>query len=434
MKKIVVWLMSLLMVFSAVPVYAQESTDSTDDVKVVDAAYSYTPTDDDGNATGETVYTLSAIKRDYDQKIEIPVREHYIVLESQTTDLSDITAEMDPDSDGGLAKKDISVTVTQKAQKQARLEVTFANDKVTTTLNDKAGILIKKDGKTIKRLPFSYSTPALTDEHDAPKFHTLSAWSGKTQYDQDGDQFKLSGTVDVYKKDSRISYTYQSLGTYGVKNFLLNSSDYFTFTNGKTTIAAKNGNPGQKNTVTLKCTSAYLKALKKMMAEEFCKNKTATGIFVFDDIAVEYKTVAGNKYENGIGDNGQGCVIGGSMDPIYLGHYATVKPVGKAKIKSYKKGKTSIKLKWNKLSTPVSGYMIYRSTKKSSGYKKVKTVSSKTTSYTDKGLKKGKTYYYKLRPYRTVTYTYKTSKNKTKKLSRKAYGSYTDVKKIKTKK
>ena len=68
------------------------------------------------------------------------------------------------------------------------------------------------------------------------------------------------------------------------------------------------------------------------------------------------------------------------MDPIYLGFYATVKPAGKVKITSYKKTKRTIKLKWKKLSTPVSGYMIYRSTRKSSGYKKIKTVSSKTRS------------------------------------------------------
>ena len=126
-------------------------------------------------------------------------------------------------------------------------------------------------------------------------------------------------------------------------------------------------------------------------------------------------------------------MIGGAMDPIYLGFYATVKPAGKVKITSYKKTKRTIKLKWKKLSTPVSGYMIYRSTRKSSGYKKIKTVSSKTSSYTNKRLKRGKTYYYKIRPYRTVKYSYKTSKKKTKTLSRKAYGSYGYVKKIKTK-
>lgn len=435
MKKIVMIMMSLVLAFSGIPVYAQEGTY---DIKVECNKLSendvpYIPVDEEGKE-GEPVYTLSAQKRGYDQKIELPLPRCF-TLTSEDTDLSDITVEMDTESDQGLGKKDIALKVTSRSEKKATFEANFSSDKVTTDLNSNAGILIKKkDGMLLKRLSFSYSTPALTDEHDQPQFHTLKAWSGKLKYDDDGNQYKISGTVDVYQKDAKISYTYQSLGTYGVKNFLLNSNDYFTFTNGKTQIGAKNGNPGQKNTVTLKCKSAYLKQLKDIMSYDYCNYKIATEDIIFDDIAVEYKNVAGGKYENGISDNGQGCTIGGAMDPIYLAHYATVKPQGKVVIKSYKKTKSSITLKWKKLSVPVSGYMIYRSTKKNSGYKKIKTVSQKTSSYKDKKLKKGKTYYYKIRPYRNVKYQYKVSKKKTKTLSRKAYGSYSSVKKTKTSK
>ena len=378
MKKILVALMSMTLLFTTIPVSAAE-----DDITVTTKQSCYTPTDENNEVIGETVYTLSALKRDYYQRIDMPI-EHELMLTSKTIDLRKITAEMDTESDKGLGKKDIRLWFDDgRTENEARLEVNFANDKVTTTLNQNAGILIKKDGKVIKRLPFMYSTPALTDEHDAPRFHTLSLWSGTYKYNYDlEDYYKISGTVDVYAKNPKISYTYKALGTYGLKNFLLNmdndktkTNNCFTFTNGKITIGAKNG----------------------------------------------------------IGDNGQGCVIGGAMDPIYLGFYATVKPAGKVKITSYKKTKRTIKLKWKKLSTPVSGYMIYRSTRKSSGYKKIKTVSSKTSSYTNKRLKRGKTYYYKIRPYRTVKYSYKTSKKKTKTLSRKAYGSYGYVKKIKTK-
>lgn len=439
MKKILVVLMSMTLLFTTIPVSAAE-----DDITVTTKQSCYTPTNENNEVIGETVYTLSALKRDYYQRIDMPI-DHELMLTSKTIDLSNITAEMDTESDKGLGKKDIKLKLCinkRESTNKAKLEVNFVNNKVTTTLNQNAAILIKNEkGQVIKKLPFMYSTPALTDEHDAPRFHTLSPWSGTSKYNYDlEDYYKISGTVDVYAKNPKISYTYKALGTYGLKNFLLNmdndktkTNNSFTFTNGKITIGAKNGNPGQKNTVTLVCKSSYLKFLKTQLAKAYCQKKIATIGEIFDDLAVEYRNVNGKTYENGIGDNGQGCVIGGAMDPIYLGFYATVKPAGKVKITSYKKTKRTIKLKWKKLSTPVSGYMIYRSTRKSSGYKKIKTVSSKTSSYTNKRLKRGKTYYYKIRPYRTVKYSYKTSKKKTKTLSRKAYGSYGYVKKIKTK-
>lgn len=55
----------------------------------------------------------------------------------------------------------------------------------------------------------------------------------------------------------------------------------------------------------------------------------------------------------------------------------------------------SAKVTWNKAAYATK-YVIYRSTSKKGTYKKVATVSSDKTSYVDKKLKKGKTYYYKI--------------------------------------
>lgn len=92
--------------------------------------------------------------------------------------------------------------------------------------------------------------------------------------------------------------------------------------------------------------------------------------------------------------------------------------VGPSKVKSFKVtgSKKKITVRWKK-NNAASGYVIYYSKNKSSGYKTLVTITSKTkTKYIKKKLKKG-TYYVKMRPYLT-------------KSGKKLYGSYTAVKKV----
>lgn len=81
--------------------------------------------------------------------------------------------------------------------------------------------------------------------------------------------------------------------------------------------------------------------------------------------------------------------------------------------------KREVKLSWKKAKN-ADGYVIYM--KSGTGkYKAVKTITNgKTVGYTKKNLKKGKTYYFKIRAYRKVK-------------GQKLYGSYSDVKKVKVK-
>lgn len=75
---------------------------------------------------------------------------------------------------------------------------------------------------------------------------------------------------------------------------------------------------------------------------------------------------------------------------------------------------SSVELHWNK-SKGATGYVIYRSKSAKSGYKLVKTItSSKTTKWTNTGLKGSSKYYYKIRPYKKVNGT-------------KVYGYYSEV-------
>lgn len=68
-----------------------------------------------------------------------------------------------------------------------------------------------------------------------------------------------------------------------------------------------------------------------------------------------------------------------------------------------------------------TGYEVYQSMKKNSGYKKVKTITkNKTVTYKAGKLKKKKTYYFKIRTYRKAGGT-------------TYYGNYSNVKKMKVK-
>ncbi|MBE5880994.1 MAG: hypothetical protein E7289_01595 [Lachnospiraceae bacterium] len=106
------------------------------------------------------------------------------------------------------------------------------------------------------------------------------------------------------------------------------------------------------------------------------------------------------------------------------GAFSTVKTCGPKKVSGAKAKAYSgkkIKITWKKTSN-ASGYVVYRATSKNGTYKKVKTITSKkTVSYTNKSLKKGKKYYYKVRAYRTIK-------------GKKVYGPYSDVVYAKAKK
>ncbi|PEL08362.1 hypothetical protein CN601_17095 [Bacillus sp. AFS017336] len=76
---------------------------------------------------------------------------------------------------------------------------------------------------------------------------------------------------------------------------------------------------------------------------------------------------------------------------------------------------TSSKVSWSSVSG-ASGYEIYRSTSSTGSYSLVKSTTS--TSYTNSGLTKKKTYYYKVRTYRIVGST-------------KVYSGWTSIKSVK---
>ena len=101
-----------------------------------------------------------------------------------------------------------------------------------------------------------------------------------------------------------------------------------------------------------------------------------------------------------------------------LGNYNTAytvvrsaKPIPAAPKISTKAGKKKITVKWKKVSG-ATGYYVYRATKSTGKYKKVKSTTSK--SWTNTKLKKGKKYYYKVKAYRKVS-------------SKKVFGTWSNI-------
>lgn len=127
------------------------------------------------------------------------------------------------------------------------------------------------------------------------------------------------------------------------------------------------------------------------------------------------KLKAGQKYNYAV--RAYVTVNGVTYYSDWVGLFAITKPG--TPILKVSAAKKSAKLTWNKQSA--SGYVIYRATNKNGKYKKIATVKSgKTTSYKNGKLKSGKTYYYKIRAYKTVN-------------GEKVYGAYSNIKKVKIK-
>ena len=98
----------------------------------------------------------------------------------------------------------------------------------------------------------------------------------------------------------------------------------------------------------------------------------------------------------------------------------SAKPVLKTPSVKLTSGSKKATIKWEKISG-ASGYEVYRATSKSGKYSKLKTITKNSTvSYVNSSLTKNKTYYYKVRAYRTVN-------------GKKIYSSYSVAKSVKVK-
>ena len=124
-----------------------------------------------------------------------------------------------------------------------------------------------------------------------------------------------------------------------------------------------------------------------------------------------------NSNNNGNNNTNTNNGINGNQNP---GTQTIVRPAKVTKLTVSSKKKKAF-LKWKK-NSKATGYEIYRATKKNGKYKKIRTIKkASAVTFTDSKVKKGKTYYYKVRAYKTVK-------------RNKANGKFSAVRKVKIKK
>ena len=223
--------------------------------------------------------------------------------------------------------------------------------------------------------------------------------AARSAYDalSDEDKAHVSSYEDLVAAEKKLEELKASAPPAAVKSLKAKAASYDSV---KLTWAKTAGASGYKVYRAMSKSGAY-KYVGKTTSTSYTSKSLATGSTYYYKVYA-YRTYNGND-------------IPGAYSSI-----ASAKPVlAKTSVK-LTAGKKKITVKWSRVSG-ATGYKIYRSTKKSSGYKCVKTVTKgSTTSYVNKSLKKGKKYYYKVRAYR-------------KSGSRYTYSSYSSVRYTKAK-
>lgn len=243
--------------------------------------------------------------------------------------------------------------------------------------------------------------------YDEDSDATIDTWFNKLDSDKKKllleDQWK-SGWVGVFRSEAGFCYVavdfYQSEKQENTDSNFSEGEYTLAFNvmdkclNVKGLLCDKNANLYNKNTLTKGATYYYVVMNYNRVAEE---------------------TMDVNLFYSQTTKSSNTKVISATQDGILKAKYpgvakVTVKPAAGSGLSMSKTlvvlpskvtgvkltaKKKAMKVAWKK-TAGASGYKVYRATSKKGKYKCVKTASSKTTSFTNKKLKKNKKYYYKV--------------------------------------
>ncbi len=220
------------------------------------------------------------------------------------------------------------------------------------------GILIKKSvGYPLYRIPVGY---------DEDKWETIYAWfSTDPSFEESVTPAKPSSVKATVSAYNAVKVSWGSVG---------NASGYEVYRSTKK--------------------SAGYSLAKSLTGTAFTNSGLKTGTTYYYKVRAYRNTDSGKSY--------------GAWSSVVS---AKPKPAAPTEVKAKRVSNSSIKVSWKKVSGATK-YQVYRATSKTGTYTKVKETTS--LSCTNKGLKDGKKYYYKVRAYRLVGST-------------KVYGSYSSV-------
>lgn len=302
-----------------------------------------------------------------------------------------------------------------------------------------------EDGKFVKG---AFIDEVVVDKDGSSKtitrYYTAGGVYAVHWYDIDGDTYYFKKTSNQTTYDSGMMYTGDGVTPKAVKTVANNNNRFYVFgADGKLVRGAFSGDDqgnvryywgdeyvtGDKKIGGVKYhfneTTGYLDPVLKLeeCIVKYTESYEYTGASIRPTVSVKYKGVElvnGQDYTVSYKNNKAVGTATITITPVVktirtdvtgniTGFTGTVTKTFKIVPKRVQgltvtaASMTSAQLKWTK-QTGIDGYRIYRATSKDGEYELIKLITdASVTSYTNKGLTTGTTYYYKVRPYKTVS-------------------------------
>lgn len=344
--------------------------------------------------------------------------EYYAYKYNKTTKVYDYIGKTSK-----LYYKDKNVSDGEFYSYKVRASLIKDGNKYTGPLSDEVNLTFKSNLKTVSKVTLksavNYVNVSWPKVSGATEYHIYRYNSKTKKYEKIGTSTSKSYKDKKVKNGTKYKYKVKAVIVSGKKTYSGALSKAYSLKFVSTL--------GKTSKITAKVTTSSVKLSWKKVsgATGYRVYKYSTSKKKYVKVATTSKTTYTNKKLKA-GQQYTYIVkaytkINGS---VHTGEsvkfYAATKP---AKVKSLKvtskKTKTA-DVSWKKV-TNATGYEIYRATSKKGTYKKVKTISKgSTVKFTNKKLKKGTTYYYKVRAVvKTKSGTFK--------------GSFSDVKSVKVK-